>query len=97
MKDHSQLTFTFVMTMCYFFYPILVIPKVRICDGESTVSVMEGDSMTLHCYYDTNVTPVQSMWQQNVFLFFVVLLPVTLDSPFLIASSVFSNVYLHSS
>jgi hypothetical protein len=53
------------MTMCYFFYPILVIPKVRICDGESTVSVMEGDSMTLHCYYDTNVTPVQSMWQQN--------------------------------
>lgn len=40
-------------------------PKVRICNGESTVSVMEGDSITLHCHYDTNVTPVQFMWQQN--------------------------------
>jgi len=53
------------MTMWYFFYPILVMPKVRICNGESTVSVMEGDSITLDCCYDTNVTPVQFMWQQN--------------------------------
>ena len=50
---------------CYPFYSILVIPNVIICDGESTANVMEGDLMTLHCFYDTNVTPVQIMWLQN--------------------------------
>ena len=50
---------------CYPVYSILVIPNVIICDGESTVNVMEGDLMTLHCFYDTNVTPVQFMWLQN--------------------------------
>ena len=50
---------------CYPFYFILLKPNVIICDAESTVNVMEGDLMTLHCFYDTNVTPVQFMWLQN--------------------------------
>ena len=51
--------------VCFPCYPILVMPNVIICDGELTVNVIEGDLMTLHCCYDTNVTPVQFMWLQN--------------------------------